>query len=351
MQPDIFGPGTGTDTSGVLTPGAVGWAVGVAAMAPSLHNSQPWLFHWNGSDLEVHADWSRQLPVIDPDGRQLLLSCGAALFQGALAMRALGRTAEITLADEVGAGIPLACIHGATRDERAPGFEEWALVNAVFERRTTRAMFNARRVPASLLADLTDAVSLEGAHLHVVAEGDTTQVTALAHTLALADRAQRASPHYRRELQEWTRPAGDGTPDGVPQVAAGARRPVPEPEPGEFLQRDFGSDRLWQGPPEHPTIMLLSAEDDQQSLLRAGMALARLLLVATAAGAKASLLNQAVDLAGSREMVRRHTRTPALPQVLLRLGYTDEVAAPTPRRPVTEILMTSDPCTWAPSPR
>ena len=42
--------------------------------APSLHNSQPWLFRIGPSVIDVYADRNRRLPVLDPDGRELLCS-------------------------------------------------------------------------------------------------------------------------------------------------------------------------------------------------------------------------------------------------------------------------------------
>src|SRR3954471_14844893 len=53
--------------------------VSLATRAPSVHNTQPWRWHAAGSTLELFADHSRQLPVSDPAGRNLVLSCGAVL--------------------------------------------------------------------------------------------------------------------------------------------------------------------------------------------------------------------------------------------------------------------------------
>ncbi len=37
-----------------------------AVLAPSSHNSQPWLFHVDGNAVEIYADPARRLPVVDP---------------------------------------------------------------------------------------------------------------------------------------------------------------------------------------------------------------------------------------------------------------------------------------------
>lgn len=63
---------------------------------PSVHNSQPWRWHVVGDDvIELSADRGRQLPVSDPSGRNLALSCGAALQHGVVAAQALGLEATV----------------------------------------------------------------------------------------------------------------------------------------------------------------------------------------------------------------------------------------------------------------
>ena len=67
-------------------------AVHYAILAPSLHNSQPWLFQWRLDPLliEIAADTRRQAPVLDPRCRQLVISCGAALKNLTVGLRAAG---------------------------------------------------------------------------------------------------------------------------------------------------------------------------------------------------------------------------------------------------------------------
>ena len=47
-----------------------------ATLAPSVHNTQPWRLHIRDGRLDVFVDQSRRLRVLDPVGRQLLISCG-----------------------------------------------------------------------------------------------------------------------------------------------------------------------------------------------------------------------------------------------------------------------------------
>ena len=71
--------------------------VEAATLAPSLHNSQPWWFLVSRDRIEVHLDADRALPVIDPDGRWLRVSCGAAALNPVVTGRAAGRQCRVSL--------------------------------------------------------------------------------------------------------------------------------------------------------------------------------------------------------------------------------------------------------------
>jgi len=66
------------------------FVVEAAVHAPSVNNTQPWWFSKGDGDIGVHADVERRLRVADPDGREMMISCGAALFTARVAMRYLG---------------------------------------------------------------------------------------------------------------------------------------------------------------------------------------------------------------------------------------------------------------------
>lgn len=62
-----------------------------AVLAPSSHNSQPWLFRVEGDVLELWADRTRALAVSDPEDRELTISCGCALLNLRIALRSFGQ--------------------------------------------------------------------------------------------------------------------------------------------------------------------------------------------------------------------------------------------------------------------
>jgi hypothetical protein len=78
------------------------FAVEQAVLAPSSHNTQPWQFRLDGDTVELYADRHRVLHVIDPQDRELVISCGAALLNIELAIAHLGRAHDVEVFPEPG---------------------------------------------------------------------------------------------------------------------------------------------------------------------------------------------------------------------------------------------------------
>ena len=67
-----------------------------ATLAPNGHNTQPWKFAIIENGIEIHPDFTRQLPVVDPNHREMWISLGCALENLLLAASALGYSANVT---------------------------------------------------------------------------------------------------------------------------------------------------------------------------------------------------------------------------------------------------------------
>jgi hypothetical protein len=311
--------------------------VEAATLAPSVHNTQPWRFEVSADGaVELYADRERSLPALDPTGRQLLVSCGAALLHAKVGARSLGLDADISLLPDADPD------HLATltlRPGGPPSDEDQELSAATRLRHTQREPFETRQIDPVVLDRLRAAAAKEGAWLQVVERRDD-QLT-LAVLLAQAEQIEQSDPKYREELHSWVRPVNSPARDGVPASAlphtAGPARH------SEVTVRDFDLERTLQEmrdstTDERPTVVILGSDGDTpRDQLRAGMGLALVLLEATRAGVVASPLGQVVDLPGTRAQLRQQLNVLGEPQMLLRIGYGAPASA-TPRRPVSDVL-------------
>src|SRR6516164_2440049 len=134
---------------------AVEAAVDVAVRAPSIHNTQPWRWVFDGEALTLLADRTRQLQVADPSGHSLLISCGAALTLTELALRAAGWRVSTMLLPDAGDQEVLARFRAVGWDE--PGEALQAQVDAALRRRSDRRPFSPQPVSADEIDRLRDA--------------------------------------------------------------------------------------------------------------------------------------------------------------------------------------------------
>ncbi len=315
-------------------------AVRCATLAPSSHNSQPWLFQLGEKHVDLWADRSRALPVVDPFDRELVISCGAALFHLRIALQRLGWRVQVDLLPDSHAPDHLARV---TLEEReSPSTETRLLYDCIPRRHTNRGPFEPRAVHPSLVLELMQCATREGVWLESL---DAQAKLVAAHLISEADRRQFRDPHFRRELAAWMSTGLHGRQDGMPGSALGLG-PVESTLAPMILRTFRWKDEERASHDEElalgsPLLLVLGTwHEEPAEWLAAGQALEHVLLASCAAGLDASFLNQAVEVSNFRHRLRELAGRSGFAQLVLRLGYGTP-APPTPRRRLQDVLLTS----------
>lgn len=318
-------------------------AVAAAVMAPSSHNTQPWRFRIVGSTLEVLTDDLRQLPVIDRERRQLVVSCGCALFNARVAVRAMGYTDEVImrLGDQAQPEL-IATLHLGPRI--VPSEIDLALMRALPLRRTNRRPFLPRPVAAAETDALIATAAALGAWMVRLLP---PQKAELAGLINQADHVQYGDPAFRTELASWLTPLTSHRRDGIPFVEKeygsalpfAVMRALRSPGLGDEVGQ-LEEERILGAP---VVVVLGTADDGPADWLACGQALEAVLLHATRTGKSAAFLNQVLELPDLRSRVAALAGRPGAPQMVLRLGYPeDPVLQPAPRRELEDVLVVAD---------
>ncbi|GAA3194262.1 Acg family FMN-binding oxidoreductase [Actinocorallia longicatena] len=304
--------------------------IGAATRAPSLHNTQPWLFRPVPGGIEVHADLTRRLPSADLRGRALHLSLGAAIMNLRIAMRRSGLPPRTVLMPD-----PRRSTHVATvlADGAAPvRDEDRELYEAISRRRSNREPFEDRVPAAARLAALAEAARRERAVLEFAGDPERDALLSLART---AGTRMRADPAHRDELRRWTTD-DPYREDGVFLDAVG-----PRSARAAFPLRDFAADRETPGRrtaefEREPCLATLStAGDGPEDWLRAGQALQNVLLEAVRHGLETCLFTQPLEDPALRDLLGHDGLAV---QGVVRIGYGPP-APPTRRRPPEDVLL------------
>lgn len=315
-----------------LTSEQVEAVLDTASRAPSVHNSQPWRFRVLPDRIELHPDLERQLPATDPDGHELRLACGAALFNLRVALQVSGIRPLVTIMPGSDAPGALAVVRRG--GVLHPDDEMRRLLQAVPQRRTNRRPFFESGVDKRHRHALVRAAELERSWLHVVETRE--EVARMKNYVRRAHFLQQEDPGVRAELESFTgQPAG--ATDGIPAANAGFQ---PETQ-DEWIFRDFGAQERLPGKDyeSNPLVAVVCSHySGPLADVQAGQAMQRVLLTATTLGLAASFMSQPIEVPPVREELRRALGGMLVPHTLLRVGYSTPVPA-TPRRPVAEILM------------
>ncbi|HSV38125.1 MAG TPA: hypothetical protein VLI04_05140 [Nocardioidaceae bacterium] len=311
--------------------------IALATRAPSVHNTQPW--HWciEGERVILFADTSRELRHADPDGRDLIISCGAALQHLRVAAAAAGWKAHVRRMPNPYNDAQLANI--SFRAE-PPTPEDLSALDALMNRRTDRRRPSSWPVPRDRLDDLLALGPAAG--VTAVAVVSQRRRSDLLQLLAEAEKTQRLNRHYVDEIVTWAGRQGD---EGIPLTSLVRRGPgIAAPDvaqtrfpSGTLLESELESESI-----EPALLVICTSSDDTASRLRAGEALAAMLLRGTADGMAMVPLSQAIEVDRTRRLLQDDLLSDAAcPQILVQVGWPPIAAEQiplTPRRPVAEVI-------------
>jgi hypothetical protein len=310
--------------------------VELATRAPSVHNTQPWRWCVDGERLSLFADSSRQLGHADPDGRDLVISCGAALHNLRVAAAAVGWKASIRRMPNPYNDAQLANI--SFRPEPATPAVV-AARDALTRRRTDRRRPRAWPVPRDRLDGLLALGPPAG--VTVIAVVSARARSDLLQILAEAEKVQRLNQDYVDEIVEWT---GRADAAGIPATSLPRRDPRADHElaPSRFPSGTLSDDDPGAEPVEPALLVICTSSDDTASRLRAGEALSAILLTGAADDLAMVPLSQAIEVDAARRLLQDDLLgDAACPQIIVQVGLAPRTGTqipPTPRRPVDEVI-------------
>jgi hypothetical protein len=305
-----------------------------ATLAANSHNTQPWKFIVKENALEIHPDYMRHLPVVDPENRELWISLGCALENLLIAVRAAGYAPEVIYPDRT----------DFIRVElTADKPQSDALFESIPMRQNTRSEYDGKPVSTADLSPLQN-LALEPDVILRFAESPSSMETILDY-VNQGNLTQYADKAFVAELIHWLRFNKREiltSLDGLYTLCSG------NPEVPHWLgelfvsgtnpqqQADADSKKLRSS---SGAVVIASEVEGKTAWVRTGQVYERLALQMTSLNIKSALLNQPVEVANLRGQFQSAIGLgSAQPQLIVRFGYADAMPHSV-RRPVEQVLL------------
>lgn len=326
----------GAETPPAGAAAALREVVRYATLAPNSHNTQPWKFRIDRSELLLFPDYARRTPVVDPDNHHLFVTLGCAAENARLAGRALGMNGEISYHAEDGGGLGIDLRPGPVRPS--------ILFNAIPHRQSTRNLYDGKVPSTADLAALEQCVRDLGVRILLLT--DRRRIESMVELMCAANSEQMADPAFLKELKGWIRfeprealRTRDGLFTGCtgnPSLPRWLGVPVfdllvtARSENARYARQIRSSGGI---------AVLVGGGNDPRHWTAVGRACERFLLQATALGMRVAFINQPVEVAGVRDQLANHLGVGQLrPDLIIRFGYGPAITRSL-RRPVDQVLL------------
>jgi hypothetical protein len=304
-----------------------------ATLAPNGHNTQPWLFELARDRISIRPDFSRRTPVVDPDDHHVWVSLGCAAENMVIAAAALGRHADVQF-DPHQIQVTL---------ESGPPAPS-PLVDAIFQRQSTRAEYDGHPLAIEVLQDLERAADRSGVRLLLLTE--RAKIESVIEHVTQANSAQMRDPAFVSELKHWIRfddSQAVSTADGLSARASGSPT-LPSWLGGPlfsllFREKSENDRYVKQLRSSAAVAVFVGAYSGPAGWFEVGRAYERFALQATALGVRTAFVNQPIEVPAVRSQFAEWLGIGAQrPDLVVRLGRGPQRSYSL-RRPVAAVIV------------
>ncbi len=309
--------------------------VSYATKAPSGHNTQPWLFELYDDKIVISPDFTKALPVVDADNRELFMSLGCAAENLCLAVSALQYHTKVEV-DSTGNIL----VHLEKSVEITPN----PLFEQIEKRQTNRSKYNGTKIPEETISNILQQTQTTENKIYAW-DKNTTEFAQLTDFVLQGNLLQMNDKAFKEELLSWIRfnkKHSESTNDGISYAVMGAPN-LPKPITEFFVKlalnaKSQNKTDLKNINSSSHLLLLTSQENNIASWIETGRILQRLLLTLTQNNIAVAYLNQPCEERKlSTEMQTILPINGQIPQILLRIGYAEPMPY-SKRKAISEVI-------------
>jgi hypothetical protein len=310
-----------------------------AVLAPSGHNSQPWLFLVEGNKVNFLLEKSRSLEESDPSGRQLMISFGCAIENFIMAAHHFGFETNLSyLPANVKNDLIVSIVCNQTSLPPNDG-----LVERMVQRHTDRGPYKS----LPLNKEFSDnALRLSTDDLKLFIIDDENKKEKLVPIVSEAQVKIMDSNAFRNELSGFVKSSYTSSKTGIPGFALGL--PAPVSLLASWMVKKMNLARKSQKQDDAtlrktPAYMVIATtRDEKLPWIKSGQFFEHVWLMACKYEMVCSPMAAIIQDKACRNNLQQLLNTDLFPQVFFRIGYPEKESRATPRYMVEDLLVSSE---------
>jgi pimeloyl-ACP methyl ester carboxylesterase/nitroreductase len=313
-------------------PQKISFLLGYGILAPSQHNTQPWLFELSGNELVIKPNLGKLLPAGDPDNQGLYLSLGACTENIVKAGACFGLTATVTTKGET-----VAVTFKDNKPKRANTAYGSSLA-AIKQRYSNKLPYVSKAIPEKTIKKLEGFSTTLVKVQIITAKQDTFPKLIDIHLGAAKRVASRVS--FVHELMAWLRTNNTKAFDGMPGFTVGNSslknligKNLLIKKPGLLLKLARKDEQLLSSAAAIVVLSVASKGASFEKYMVCGRVLERLWLAMAEKGIAAHPMFASIqDKTAKKQLAELFAG--GQPACFLRIGYASKELPHTPRAPL-----------------
>lgn len=309
-----------------------------AILAPSTHNSQPWLFKVNGNTCEIYLDRSKQLPEADKTGRDMYISLGCCIENLLIAARSYGTNPSLKLIlknDFIGV------VKFKNLNKRLE-IKQRKLLEAIKTRVNLRGPYIKKTIPFELINKL-QAYSINYPLVNFHPISDKQKRNKIIDLTAKGLRMAYQNRNFRNEMSLWFNPSDSSRKEGIPGYSINLSLAISKIFPIIIKYFDIGKIVSLLNKKSMKTSSLISVfttkNNTKKEWIEVGMLAERLMLELRATDIFSAVYVASIEMGRFSEELQQILETKDKAQFLFCSGYADKPKQYVPRFTVEEKLI------------
>lgn len=314
--------------------------LGYAILAPSVHNTQPWLFKVSGNKLEIFPNWRYKLPYSDPSDRGLFISLGCCItnIYSAASYFNFGCEILINAHPKEDATIEITFLKNKKLVNSLA-----TLFPFITKRYSNKLLYLDEPIDENILKQIDKSAKDNEVVIALVNNKSIIKDVANLHEISISHFSNNNL--FRKELSYWIRSNNSNLEDGMPGFVVGSK-PI-QTFVGRYLIKYFSFVFKLLGKKDKilieksPVIGIVASQDDDiKSWINVGRKFEEFALRATSLGLNLTIMNAIIqDKRYLKDLMRLLRLEHVKPQLFFRIGYSKNAPYHTPRRTLKKFLI------------